>query len=233
MTPRLIEVRNLHYRYPDATPALTGVDFTLDAGESVILLGANGSGKTTFLLHLNGLLLGEGELAVCGMRVEKRTLPEIRRKVGFVFQNSEEQLFLSTVEDDAAFGPLNQGLPRDEAYAKAHAALARVGVAHCATRAPHHLSAGEKKRVAIAGVLAMEPEILVFDEPTTFLDPLGQRSLIALLKDLPQAKVVATHDLALARALGTRAVFFENGAILSEGGADELIARHRWDLARG
>jgi len=226
----LIQVRNLRFRYEDGVEALRGVDFRLDAGESVALLGANGSGKTTFVLHLNGLLAGQGSVEVCGLAVERRNLAEIRRKVGLVFQDSDNQLFMPTVLEDVAFGLLNLGRSRDEALERARAALETVGMAGAASRAPYHLSAGEKKRVAIAGILVMEPEILVLDEPTTFLDPPGQRALTALLACLPQAKILVTHNIPLALATCRRAVFFQNGVIAAEGPVGEIVTRFGWDL---
>ena len=224
----VIEVRGLHYRYGDGTLALDGVDFNLFAGETVALLGANGSGKTTFVLHLNGLLDGEGEVRVGGLDVSRPNLPEIRRKLGMVFQDPDEQLFMPTVIEDVAFGSLSFGLAPEEASRRATEALRRVGMEAAADKAPYHLSAGEKHRVAIAGVLAMEPEILVLDEPTTFLDPPAQRQLTALLRELPQAKLLVTHDVGLARELASRAVFFERGRVADEGPVDEVVRRHAW-----
>ena len=225
---RVIEVRSLRYRYPDGTQALDGIDFHLDAGECVALLGANGSGKTTFVLHLNGLLEGEGFVEVCGMPVRKDTLAQLRAKVGLVFQDSDEQLFMPTVLEDVAFGPANLGLSPEQAADRAKAMLEQVGMASALHKAPYHLSAGEKRRVAIAGVLAMQPEILVLDEPTTFLDPPGQRGLAQLLAGLPQAKLLVTHDVEFARALATRAVFFDHGRVAGEGHVDEIIQRFDW-----
>jgi cobalt/nickel transport system ATP-binding protein len=230
---RLIQIRGLSYRYPDGTQALTGVDFHLDRGECVALLGANGSGKTTFVLHLNGLLEGEGSVEVCGIaldraRADRAGLDRVRSKVGLVFQDSDEQLFMPTVLEDVAFGPLNLGLDPQAATARARAMLERVGMAEALTKAPYHLSAGEKKRVAIAGVLAMEPDILVLDEPTTFLDPPAQNHLTELLKSLPQAKIIVTHDVELAGELATRAVFFERGRIAGEGTVNEIAMRFNW-----
>ncbi len=228
-----IEVTGLRYRYDDGTPALQGVDFHLDAGESVALLGANGSGKTTFVLCLNGLLLGQGSVRVCGLSVEKVNVIQIRRKIGIVFQDSESQLFMPTVLEDVTFGLLNQGMNGPEAVERAREALRQVGVEASAGKAPYHLSAGEQKRVAIAGILAMQPEILVLDEPTTFLDPPGQRSLVQLLGKLPQAKLIVTHDIALARAVCSRAVFFERGKIAAEGPVDDIVRRFDWEPAGG
>jgi cobalt/nickel transport system ATP-binding protein len=159
------------------------------------------------------------------------TLEQIRSKVGVVFQDSDEQLFMPTVIEDVAFGPLNLGLSPDDALTRARTVLKRVGMGHALERAPYHLSAGEKKRVAIAGVLAMDPEILVLDEPTTFLDPPTRRDLLALLRSLPQAKVVVTHDADLARALTTRAVFFDQGRIAGEGDVTEIVQRFHWEYS--
>jgi len=225
----LVEVRDLHYRYDDGTVALDGVDFQLFPGETVAVFGANGSGKTTFALHLNGLLMGEGSVTVCGMPVRRDTLTQVRQKVGLVFQDSDNQLFMPTVLEDVAFGPLNLGLDREAAQTRAREALAAVGMAHASAKAPYHLSAGEKKRVAIAGILAMNPEILVLDEPTTFLDPPGQNALLELLDQLPQAKILVTHDVDCARALASRAIFFDKGKISGEGSVEEVVARFRWD----
>ncbi len=227
--PPLIEVRNLRYRYPDGTEALRGIDFHLDPGETVALLGANGSGKTTFVLHLLGLLDGEGDVRVCGMPVVKQHLREIRARLGVVFQDADEQLFMPTVIEDVTFGPLNLGLPEEEAIRRAKEALERVGMPGAHAKAPYHLSAGEKRRVALAGVLAMDPEILVLDEPTTFLDPPGQRELYLLLQRLPQAKLLVTHNIRFALALAGRAVFFEHGRVGCEGPVAEVVRRHQWD----
>lgn len=227
----LIEVRNLRFRYEDGVPALQGVNFRLEAGETVALLGANGSGKTTFVMHLNGLLAGEGSVEVCGLAVDRRNIRAIRRKIGLVFQDSESQLFMPSVLEDVAFGPLNLGLSPEQALERARAALATAGMAAAASRAPYHLSAGEKKRVAIAGILAMDPEILVLDEPTTFLDPPGQRALARLLAHLPQAKILVTHNIPFALSICNRAVFFQDGTIVAEGSVEDIVDRFGWDLA--
>jgi cobalt/nickel transport system ATP-binding protein len=228
----IINVRGLRYRYPDGTVALDGVDFQLRAGERVAVLGANGSGKTTFVRHLNGLLRGEGSVEVCGLVIDARatasTLAAVRSRVGLVFQNSDEQLFMPTVLEDVAFGPANLGLTPEDAVARARTALEQVGLLAAAAKAPYHLSAGEKRRAAIAGVLAMQPEILVLDEPTTSLDPPGRRELLRLLHNLPQAKILVTHDAEFARALAARAVFFERGHIIADGDIGEIIERFHW-----
>ena len=225
----VILVRDLHFQYEDGTVALAGVDFDLGPGETVALLGANGSGKTTFVLHLNGLLEGRGQIEVCGLPLKKETLKQIRQKIGIVFQDPDDQLFMPSVLEDVAFGPLNLGLTPEQATARARTALAQVGMVDSFDKAPYHLSAGQKKRVAIAGVLAMQPDILVLDEPTTFLDPPGQRALTELLRSLPQSKLVVTHDVEFARSLATRAVFFEKGRIVGSGPADRIIQQFHWD----
>jgi cobalt/nickel transport system ATP-binding protein len=227
----LIEAIDLRFQYEDGTAALRGVNFRLGPGETVAVLGANGSGKTTFVLHLNGLLTGEGSLEVCGLAMNRHNQAEIRRKIGMVFQDSESQLFMPTVLEDVAFGPLNHGLTPHEAIHRATGALERVGMSASANKAPYHLSAGEKKRVAIAGILAMDPEILVLDEPTTFLDPPGQRALADLLAGLPQAKILVTHDIWFARAMCSRAVFFQEGTIVADGPVEEIAIRFGWDFA--
>jgi energy-coupling factor transporter ATP-binding protein EcfA2 len=228
---RLIEVRDLKFRYEDGTAALNGINFQLDSGESVALFGPNGSGKTTFVMHLNGLLSGEGSVEICGLPLNKKNLAAIRRRIGLVFQDSESQLFMPTVLEDVAFGPLNRGMGREAAMKRAHSALEMVGMSAAAGRAPYHLSAGEKKRVAIAGTLASDPEILVLDEPTTFLDPPGQRAIAALLAHLPQAKILVTHDATFARAMCNRALFFQNGVIAGEGTVEEIVNRFGWEFS--
>lgn len=231
MTQPVIDVRGLAFAYPDGTQALRGVDFRLEPGESVALLGANGSGKTTFLLHLAGLLRGEGEIRIGGVRIDERTLPGIRRSVGFVFQDSDDQLFMPTVLEDVVFGPLHQGLDADESIRRAREILSTLGIAHLESRAPYHLSAGEKKRASIAGVLVMNPDVLIFDEPTTFLDPPGQNELARLLLDLPQAKLIATHDIDFARVVAKRAVFFFDGLITADGPVETIVDRFHWRLS--
>lgn len=224
----LISVRNLKYRYEDGTEALRGIDFELAPGETVALLGANGSGKTTFVLHLSGLLRGEGEISICGMRLEAATLPAIRQKIGLLFQDPDTQLFMPTVLEDVAFGPLQHSYSAVQAQAIALTALEEVGMAAAARRQPYHLSAGEKRRVALAGVLAMEPEVLVLDEPTTYLDPPGQRDLLSLLRSLKQAKIIVTHDSGFACAAATRAVFFDKGRIVASGPVEQVVQQFEW-----
>jgi cobalt/nickel transport system ATP-binding protein len=211
----LVDICNLHYRYPDGVEALRGINFQMQPGECVALLGPNGSGKTTFILNLCALLKGEGSVTVNG-------------KTGLVFQNPDDQLFMPTVLEDAAFGPLNQGHAPAEARTRALHALEQVGMTHAGDKAPYHLSAGEKRRVAIAGVLAMQPDLLVLDEPTTFLDPPAERSLVHLLRALPQARLLVTHDVPFAQALATRAVFFDQGRVAADGPIADIVTRFEW-----
>ena len=232
----VIEVHNLRFTYPDGTQALAGVNLKISAGEAVVLLGPNGSGKTTFVLHLNGLLSGSGEVRICGCQlvkqdqVVKQNLRKVRQKVGVVFQEPDDQLFMPTVREDVAFGPSNLGLSAEEVDQAVANALELVGLKGLEGRAPYHLSAGEKRRAALAGVLAMNPEVLVLDEPTTWLDPPGRASLIELLRPLRQTKVIVTHDLELAHLLCTRAVFFQHGKVACDGPVEQVISQMEWDF---
>ncbi len=225
----LLEIRNLSYRHPNGTKALESVSLQLADGENLVIFGPNGSGKTTLLLHINGTLSGEGLIRIAGLEIAKRNLPEIRRRVGLVFQDADEQLFMPTVLEDVMFGALNMGLTPEQAEHSAREVLRDVGIpADLMSRAPYHLSAGEKRRVALAGVLIMRPQLLLLDEPTTSLDPPGQHALMQLLRSLPQPKMIATHDAAFARSLSRRAVFLENGRLVADGEIDEIIRQFRW-----
>lgn len=224
----VLEVEGLRHHYPNGWAALNGVDLSIAAGEAVALLGANGSGKTTLLLHLNGLLRGEGKVTVGGELLTNATVGRIRERVGLIFQDSDDQLFMPTVWEDVAFGLRQRGMGAEESRSSAEAMLEKLGIRKLAERPPYQLSAGEKKRVALAGVLVLEPELLVLDEPTTFLDPPGQRELIGLLRELPQAKLVATHDMDFAEAVAGRGVFLEGGRVCDSGSLVDLASRYHW-----
>lgn len=225
MTAPAVEARGLTHAYPDGTPALRGVDLRILQGESVAVVGANGAGKSTLLLHLNGLLIpSAGDVCIDGLAVTRASLPQVRRVVGFVFQDADDQLFMPTVQDDVAFGPSNLCLSAQEVQARVHAALESVGATHLAARAPYRLSGGEKRAVAIAGVLAMEPSILVLDEPSSGLDPAARRRLIGLLRSFTQTRVIATHDLDLVLDVCQRVVVLHDGKVQADGSPDDLFA---------
>ncbi|NLE23074.1 MAG: ABC transporter ATP-binding protein [Actinobacteria bacterium] len=225
MNRHAIAVRDLSFAYPDGTLALDGVSFDAVHGESVAVVGANGAGKSTLLLHLNGLLTPQrGSVDVGGTPVARDTLPEIRRTVGMVFQDPDDQLFMPTVAEDVGFGPLNLGLPPEAVAARVASALQRVGAEHLAERPPYRLSGGEKRAVAIATVLAMEPDVLVMDEPSSGLDPRARRRLLGLLKGFDQTRVIATHDLDLAAELCTRTIVMAGGRVLADRPTADVFA---------
>ncbi len=228
-----IEVQGLTFSYPDGHPALRGVSFKIAPGEKVALVGPNGAGKSTLLLHLNGILRGEGQVTVCGQVLTDKTVGVIRSAVGMVFEDPDDQLFSPTVFDDVAFGPMYQGLPESEVSSRVAAALSAVGMADRATRISHHLSSGEKKRIAIATVLAMEPEVLALDEPTSGLDPRARRGLIRLLGDLPMTMLVSTHDLRMVHELLPRTIILDAGLIAADGPTAELLANPELLQAHG
>ncbi|MDI3405072.1 ABC transporter ATP-binding protein [Streptomyces sp. B-S-A6] len=235
-----LEVAGLAYAYPDGHQALFGVDFRIGRGERVALLGPNGAGKTTLVLHLNGILTaGAGTVSVAGLPVGKRHLAEVRRRVGIVFQDPDDQLFMPTVREDVAFGPAAAGLRGAELEARVREALEQVGMAEFADRPPHHLSFGQRRRVAVATVLAMGPEILVLDEPSSNLDPASRRELADILRSLDVTVLMVTHDLPYALELCPRSLVLSEGAIAADGPtrdilADENLMRaHRLELPFG
>lgn len=221
-----MEFRQVRYSYEGSREeALRGVDFKIGHGEKVALLGPNGAGKSTLLLHTDGLLLpASGEVVVCGMPVERKTLADVRRRVGMVFQNPDDQLFMPTVEEDVAFGPLNMGLDAGEVEMRISAAMRAVGAEGLRKRSPMQLSGGQKRAVALAAVLAMRPQILVLDEPTANLDGRTRRSLMSVLSRIDSTCIIATHDLAMARALCTRAIVIDEGRVVADGSCAEVIA---------
>jgi cobalt/nickel transport system ATP-binding protein len=232
-----IEVTNLRYRYHDGSEALRGVTFAVAPGERVGVLGPNGSGKSTLLLHMNGILPeklpGDGAVRVLGRAISAETVDAIRREVGLVFQDPDDQLFCPTVEEDVAFGPMQLGLDDPQVAERVRRALTQVGLDGFHHRATHHLSHGEKRRVCLAGVLACEPAILVLDEPTSDLDPRGRREFKALLKQLPATTLIATHDLELAVELCSRVIILDRGLVVADGPAAELLDDESLMLAHG
>jgi cobalt/nickel transport system ATP-binding protein len=239
MTPSL-EVSGLAFAYPDGHQALFGVDLTVQRGERVAVLGPNGAGKTTLVLHLNGILTaGAGSVRVAGLPVAKDNLLEIRRRVGIVFQDPDDQLFMPTVRDDVAFGPANLGVSGSELDDRVHEALRQVGMEAFVDRPPHHLSFGQRRRVAVATVLAMGPEILVLDEPSSNLDPASRRELAEVVLSLDVTVLMVTHDLPYALELCPRSVVLSGGVIAADGPTrdlltdDRLLAEHRLELPFG
>jgi cobalt/nickel transport system ATP-binding protein len=240
MSSAMIEVSRLAYRYPDGTQALYGVDLAIGHGERVAVLGPNGAGKTTLIHHLNGLLLAQtGTVAVDGVPVDREHVAAVRHEVGLVFQDPDDQLFMPTVWQDVAFGPANAGVRGAALDERVREALAAVGMADAAQRPPHHLSFGQRRRVAVATVLAMRPKVLVLDEPSSNLDPASRRELAEILLSLAVTLVLVTHDLPYALQLCPRSVVLSEGRVVADGPtgdllADEaLMAQHRLELPFG
>ncbi len=224
MSHHTVEAKNLQHVYPDGTIALKDVSFRIMHGESVAIIGANGAGKSTLLQHLNGCLEATtGQIRIGDTPLSRSTLPDIRRTVGMVFQNPDDQLFMPTVFEDVAFGPLNLGLSGSDVDRRVAEALAQVGAGHLSTKPPYHLSGGEKKRVAIATVLAMSPDILVMDEPTSGLDPHARRQLIALLREFQHTKIFTSHDLDMVLELCQRTIILHDGMVVADGATEEIF----------
>lgn len=223
----IIQVKNLKYGYPDGSIALDAVDFCVREGECVGVIGANGAGKTTLLLHMNGILqCCCGSVVVNGRKVSEENLCMIRREVGLVFQDPDSQLFMPTVFDDVAFGPINMGLDAQEVSRRVITALESVDMVHCAKKISHHLSFGEKKRVSVATVLSMNPKILVLDEPTSNLDPKHRRQLIGILKGISVTKIIASHDLDMISRLTDRVLFLRDGRAAAYIPTDRLLTEN-------
>jgi cobalt/nickel transport system ATP-binding protein len=235
-----LSLRDVCFRYPDGHVALDGITLEVPAGERVAVLGPNGAGKSTLCLHLNGILRPQsGTVAVDGVVVDDRTVRDVRRQVGVVFQDPDDMLFMPTVRQDVAFGPANLGLRREDIDERVSAALEMVGMLDAADRPPHHLSFGQRKRVAAAAVLAMDPQVLVLDEPSSNLDPRSRREFGEILAALPQTLLLVTHDLPYAFELCQRAVIIDRGRVAADGPIDEiladtsLLARHALELPGG
>jgi cobalt/nickel transport system ATP-binding protein len=240
MNAPAIRVEDLHYRYPDGRVALGGVDLSIASGERVAILGPNGAGKTTLMLHLNGVLTAtSGTVEISGIMLSRKSLRDIRRRVGLVFQDPDDQLFMPTVAQDVAFGPANFGVTGDALAARVAAALDVVSMTEHADRSPAHLSGGQRRRAALATVLACEPEILVLDEPSANLDPVARRELAETLATLPATMVIVTHDLPYAAQLCDRAIVLDGGVVVADDTVTavlsnaDLLAAQRLELPWG
>jgi cobalt/nickel transport system ATP-binding protein len=219
----VIRIDNLSYAYPDGQRALFDINLIVQRGESLAIIGPNGAGKSTLLLHLNGILRSDGRVKVFSEPVTEKNLKEVRRRIGLVFQNPDDQLFSATVFDDVAFGPMNLGYSEAEVRQSVSSALEKVGMDGFEHRSSHHLSLGERKRIAIATILSMSPEVMVLDEPTSNLDPKGKWLLIELLRRLPVTRLIATHDLELVAALCHRVVILDGGRIAADDTAEQIL----------
>lgn len=224
MSHHKLEVKDVHYSYPDGHKAVKGMSFSIHHGESVGIIGANGAGKSTLLMLMMGVLFpSQGEICVADVHVTKKTLPMIRQRLGMVFQDPDDQLFMNTVYDDVAFGPRNYGLDENEVQKRVLSALGLVGILHLKDRAPFKLSGGEKRAAAIASVLSMQPDILIMDEPTAALDPKSRRRLMELLVSFKHTKIVTSHDLDMIYEMCARTIVIKNGEIAADGQTSEIL----------
>ena len=220
-----VKIRNLTYAYPDGTAALAGVDLTVEESATVGVVGANGAGKSTLMLHLNGVLDGGAAVEIFGERITRGNVKEIRRRVGLVFQDPDDMLFMPRLGDDVAFGPRNLGLPDGEVAARVREALAATGLEGYEKRSPHHMSLGERRRASLAAALALKPDILALDEPTANLDGRGRRELAELLRSLDGTKIIASHDLAFVERLCSEVALLAAGKVVASGRAEDILAR--------
>lgn len=228
MSHHIVEFKDVYFTYPDGTEALKGVTFRITHGDAVGIVGANGAGKSTLLLHMNGTLMPtKGTIAIGDIQLDKRTRTEIRKRVGVVFQNPDDQLFMPTVFDDVSFGPLNLGLTKDKVIERVNEALNIVGCYNLKDKPPHHLSLGQKRAVTIASVIAMQPDILVMDEPTANLDPKSRRQLIKLLNGFEHTKIIASHDLNLILDVCKRCIVVSNGIVMADGNSEDILSNRQ------
>lgn len=223
--PKAIEIKNFSYKYPDGTAALSDISLSVEHGQKVALIGPNGAGKSTLLLAMAGFVKGDGKVFIDGLELNKENLKKIRTSLGSCLENPDDQLFMPTLFDDVAFGPLNMGLTAEEVKKRVADALMIVGLTGMADKAPHHLSAGQKRAAAIATILSMSPKIITLDEPNSSLDPRNRNNLIKLLRTLSQTLIIATCNMDFAAELADRAVLLDNGRIVADGDAKEIM----WD----
>lgn len=228
MSHHIIEFNDVHFAYPDGTRALKGVNFRITHGESVGIVGANGAGKSTLISQMNGYLLpANGTITIGDLQLSRSTINQARKTVGIVFQNPDDQLFMPTVFDDVAFGPMNLGMTKERVIERVIEALNTVGCLHLKAKPPHHLSLGQKRAVTIAAVIAMQPDILVMDEPAASLDPRSRRQLINLLKEFRHTKIIASHDLDLILDICGRCLMISDGKVTADGRADEILLNEK------
>ncbi len=227
MSQNVVEIADLYYKYPDGTPALNGINLTIKEGESIAIVGHNGAGKSTMLKHLNGILIGHGKIHIAGLPLNKKNLRTIRNYVGMVFQNPDDQLFCPTVYDDVAFGLINMEMEEQEIRKRVKKTLEHVGLQGFEKRAAHHLSFGQKKRVALATILSMLPKLLVFDEPTSNLDPRNEKAFLDLVKSLPSTKIIVSHDLPILFQLCERFIVISGGKIVEDTTRDNFIVNKK------
>lgn len=222
--PKAIEIDNFTYKYPDGTAALSDITLSVEHSERLVLIGPNGAGKSTLLLAIAGFVKGTGKVLIDGLEINKANLKKIRTCLGCCLENPDDQLFMPTLFDDIAFGPLNMGLESEQVRARVADALQTVGLAELSDKAPHHLSAGQKRAAAIATILSMAPKIITLDEPDGSLDPRNRDNLVKLLKALPQTLIIATCNMSFAAALADRAVLLDKGRIIAAGDAKDIMS---------
>ena len=230
---RAVEIENFSFNYPDGTAALSDITLLIEYGQKVVLIGPNGAGKSTLLLAMAGFIRGSGKVHIEGLPISRKNLKKIRTSIGSCLDDPDNQLFMPTLFDDVAFGPLNMGLDAEQVKERVAEALRTVGLGEMAEKAPHHLSAGQKRAAAIATILSMSPTIITFDEPDGSLDPRNRNNLVGLLKDLPQTLIIATCNMNFAAAIADRAVLIDNGRIIADGGANEIMWNSELMTAHG